>query len=322
MGNSSADAHLAGKTAVVTGAARGIGAALATSLAARGANVALVGLEPEDLERAAKTCRELAGAGAEAEVWEADVTDRARMADVATEVCDRFGGIDIVVANAGIAIGGPFVDSDAATFDRVIEVNLLGSIATARAMLPALTRSRGYLLQIASLAALTPTPLMAAYCTSKSGVEAFAHSLRSEVRPDGVDVGVAYLSWTDTDMVRGADQDTVLAEMRSRLPWPANKTGKLEPAVERLTAGIVRRSAHVYGQPWVRSMQWLPRGVLPAAIALRGAKEVQRLSGRLAAGAEQRRRPVGPGGLAALRDQPSRHLANHESATDQSFDQR
>ena len=307
MSTSSANARLAplaGKTAVVTGAARGIGAALAVSLAARGANVALVGLEPSELEQAAKICREHAATGAGAAVWEADVTDRARMSEVAAAVCERFGGIDIAVANAGIAIGGPFADSDAANFDRVIEVNLLGSIATARAMLPALTRSRGYLLQIASLAALTPTPLMAAYCTSKSGVEAFAHSLRSEVRPDGVDVGVAYLSWTDTDMVRGADQDIVLAEMRARLPWPANRTGKLEPAVERLTAGIIRRSAHVYGQPWVRSMQWLPRGVLPAAIALRGAKEVKRLSDRLAAGAEERRRPVGPGGLAALHQNP------------------
>ncbi|MBR7826918.1 SDR family oxidoreductase [Actinospica sp. MGRD01-02] len=302
MSNPAARAPLAGKTAVVTGAARGIGASLALSLVRRGANVALVGLEPYELEQAAKICREHAAANAGAAVWEADVTDKARMAEVATEVSDHFGAIDIVVANAGIAIGGPFADSDPATFDRVIEVNLLGSIATARAMLPALTRSRGYLLQVASLAALTPTPLMAAYCTSKSGVEAFAHSLRSEVRPDGVDIGVAYLSWTDTDMVRGADKDTVLAEMRSRLPWPANKTGELEAAVERLTQGIVRRSAHVYGQAWVRGMQWLPRGVLPAAIAFRGAKEVKRLSPRLAAGADQRRRPVGPGGLAALRD--------------------
>ena len=299
--SSSSSSPLAGKTAVVTGAARGIGAALSASLTARGVNVALVGLEPEALEIAAKACRERAVGGVGAAVWEADVTDLARMTEVAAEVGEHFGGIDIAVANAGIAIGGPFLDSDPDTFDRVIEVNLLGSIATARAMLPALVRSRGYLLQIASLAALTPSPLMAAYCTSKSGVEAFAHSLRGEVRPDGVDVGVAYLSWTDTDMVRGADQDAVLAEMRARLPWPANRTGRLEPAVERLTAGIERRSAHVYGQPWVRGMQWLPRGAVPAAIARRGAVEVKRLSARLAAGAEDRRRPVGPGGLAALR---------------------
>jgi NAD(P)-dependent dehydrogenase (short-subunit alcohol dehydrogenase family) len=291
---------LKGRTAVVTGAARGIGAALAASLAGRGANVALVGLEPGELAQAAEQTRARAAAGAQAEVWEADVTDRDRMGGVAREVQERFGRVDIVVANAGIAIGGPFSQSDPAAFDRVIEVNLLGSIATARAFLPALTESRGYLLQIASLAAMTPTPLMAAYCTSKSAVEAFAHSLRSEVAPDGVGVGVAYLTWTDTDMVRSADQDTVLAEMRSRLPWPANRTAPLGPAVERLAAGIVHRAPHVYAQPWVRFMQWLPRGAAPAAIGRRGPREVARLAPRLAATAAQRLRPVGPGGLAAV----------------------
>ena len=298
---SAAGSKLAGKTALITGAARGIGASLALSLAARGVNVALVGLEPAVLEQTAQACAERATAGAQAQAWAADVTDRVRMTEVVQEVCTRFGSLDIAVANAGIAIGGPFAQSDPDMFHRVIEVNLLGSITTARAVLPALVASRGYLLQIASLAALTPTPLMAAYCTSKSGVEAFAHSLRSEVAPDGVDVGVAYLSWTDTDMVRGADQDRVLAEMRARLPWPANRTGKLEPAVERLTAGIRRRSAHVYGQPWVRTMQWWPRGFLPAVIALRGGHEVKRLAPRLAATAAERTDPVGPGGLAGAR---------------------
>ena len=297
-------ATLAGKTALITGAARGIGASLALSLAARGVNVALVGLEPALLAETAKACAERATSGAQAQAWEDDVTDRARMVEVVEQAQERFGAVDIAVANAGIAIGGPFTQSDPETFNRVVEVNLLGSITTARAVLPALTLSRGYLLQIASLAAMTPTPLMAAYCTSKSGVEAFAHSLRSEVAPDGVDVGVAYLSWTDTDMVRGADQDRVLAEMRSRLPWPANRTGRLEPAVERLTTGIRRRSAHVYGQPWVRTMQWWPRGFLPAVIALRGAHEVKRLAPRLAATADERVKPVGPGGLAATRKTP------------------
>ena len=293
-------APLKGRTAVVTGAARGIGAALAASLAGRGADVALVGLEPDELVQAAERAQAGGAAGARAEPWVADVTDRSRMAEAADEIRERFGRVDIVVANAGIAIGGPFAQADPALFDRVIEVNLLGSIATARAFLPALTESRGYLLQIASLAAMAPSPLMAAYCTSKSAVEAFAHSLRSEVAPDGVGVGVAYLTWTDTDMVRGADQDSVLAEMRSRLPWPANRTAPLAPAVERLAAGIVRRSPHVYAQPWVRAMQWLPRGAAAAAIGRRGPREVARLAPRLAATAAQRVRPVGPGGLAAV----------------------
>jgi NAD(P)-dependent dehydrogenase (short-subunit alcohol dehydrogenase family) len=287
--------ELAGKTAVVTGAARGIGAGLAAELARRGASLALVGLEPEQLDAAAGRCAEHARARA----WVADVTDRARMTEVAAEVAAHFGRVDIVVANAGIAIGGAFADADPAEFDRVIEVNLLGSVATARAFLPFLARSRGYLLQIASLAALAPSPLMVAYCASKSGVEALAHALRAELAYQGIGVGVAYLTWTDTDMVRGADNDEVLREMRARLPGPAGRTAPLGPAVARLADGIVRRSPHIYGQPWVRAVQWLPRGLLPALIARSGSAEVARLAPRLAATASQRQRPVGPGGQAA-----------------------
>ena len=288
------DQGLRGKVAVVTGAARGIGAALALELARRGASVALVGLEPAELSAVAESCAALSAAMA----WSADVTDRDQLARVAAEVVTHFGGVDVVVANAGIAIGGPFADAAPAEFDRVINVNLIGSAGTARAFLPALATSGGYLLQIASLAAIAPAPLMAAYCASKSGVEAFAHVLRAEVAHRGVGVGVAYLSWTDTDMVRSADADPVMADMRARLPWPANSTAQLQPAVERLATGIARRSAHIYAQPWIRLLQWMPRGVLPAVVSARGAAEVARVAGRLSATADQRRLPVGPGGAA------------------------
>jgi NAD(P)-dependent dehydrogenase (short-subunit alcohol dehydrogenase family) len=290
-------AGLRDRTVVVTGAARGIGAALAERLAAAGAQVALVGLEPGELAATARRC----SGHARSRAWVADVTDAARMGEVAAEVSAHFGGVDAVVANAGIAIGGPLADSDPGAFGRVIGVNLVGSANTARAFLPALRRSRGYYLQIASLAAMAPAPLMAAYCASKAGAEAFAHALRSEVAHQGIGVGVAYLSWTDTDMVRGADADEVLAGMRARLPWPANRTAPLAPAVGRLAAGIIRRSAHIYAQPWIRPLAWLPRGVLPALIARRGPREVARLEDRLRATAHLRLRPVGPGGLAAER---------------------
>jgi short-subunit dehydrogenase len=162
----------------------------------------------------------------------------------------------------------------------VIEVNLIGSAVTGRAFLPALTESRGYLLQIASLAAITPAPMMTAYCASKSGVEAYAHSLRAEVGHQGVRVGVAYLSWTDTDMVRGADQEDVMRELRQRLPWPSNKTYPLGPSVDRIVDGIERRSGHVYGQWWLRGMQGV-RGYLPGLIGTVGQREMRRFADRL-----------------------------------------
>jgi NAD(P)-dependent dehydrogenase (short-subunit alcohol dehydrogenase family) len=265
---------LEGQVAVVTGAARGVGELLARKLSARGARIALVGLEPDALKQVGERLH------GESAHWHADVTDHEAMTRVAAEVRERFGKVDIVVANAGVASGGPFTESDPEAWRRVIEVNLIGSAVTGRAFLPALTESRGYLLQIASLAAITPAPMMTAYCASKSGVEAYAHSLRAEVGHRGVRVGVAYLSWTDTDMVRGADQDDVMRELRQRLPWPANKTYPLGPAVDRIVAGIERRAGHVYGQWWLRGTQGV-RGYLPGIIGTVGQREMRRFADRL-----------------------------------------
>jgi NAD(P)-dependent dehydrogenase (short-subunit alcohol dehydrogenase family) len=288
---------LEGQVVVVTGAARGVGELLARKLSARGATLALVGLEPEELKRVSAR---LPGVS---DHWHADVTDSAAMRRVAEGVGKRFGRVDVVVANAGVAQGGPFADSDEAAWRRVIEVNLLGSVGTARAFLPALRESRGYLLQIASLAAISPAPLMSAYCASKSGVEAFAHCLRAEVGHQGVRVGVGYLSWTDTDMVRAADEDEVMRELRRRLPWPAGRTYPLGPAVDRLVAGIERRSAHVYAQWWLRGMQSV-RGFLPALIGTVGQREMRRMEPRLGAVSQGL---VGAGGDADVRERTERN---------------
>ncbi|HET9380000.1 MAG TPA: SDR family oxidoreductase [Streptomyces sp.] len=290
------------KVAVVTGAARGVGELLARKLSARGVKVALVGLEPDELQKVSERLRGESGH------WHADVTDPEAMARVAGEVRERFGRVDIVVANAGVAAGGPFVGSDPAAWRRVIEVNLIGSAVTARAFLPALIESRGYLLQVASLAAITPAPMMTAYCASKSGVEAYAHSLRAEVGYRGVKVGVGYLSWTDTDMVRGADEDDVMRELRQRLPWPSNKTYPPGPAVDRFVEGIERRSTHVYGQWWLRGMQGI-RGGLPGVIGTVGQREMRRFAGRLSG---MRTGLVGAGGAA---DEQNRTAAGAEPRT-------
>jgi len=281
---------LTGQVAVVTGAARGIGALVARRLAAHNARVALIGLEPDGLAAASACC------GPDSRWWEVDVTDEHALADAAAAIRDSYDRIDVVVANAGIAIGGPFIHSDARAFARVIEVNLLGSVATARAFLPALLESKGYLLQVASLAAIAPAPMMAAYCASKSGVEAFAQAVRAEVAHHGVRVGVAYLSWTDTDMVRGADENAVLREMRAGLPFPAGRTNSLAPAVEALVDGIARRAPRVYGQRWLPPMQ-LARGVVPLIVSRFAARAMPEIESRwLATGAVTH--PLGAGGEA------------------------
>ncbi|MEV0522196.1 SDR family oxidoreductase [Streptomyces sp. NPDC050439] len=248
---------LRGRTAVVTGAARGVGEAVARELAARGATVALLGLEEESLARVAQELP------TPSRHWYVDVTDDAAMARVADEVRERQGPASVVVANAGIAEGGPFVDSDPASWRRVIDVNLVGSANTARAFLPQLLDSRGYFLQIASLASIGASPLMSAYCASKAGVESLSHSLRAELAPRGVGVGAAYLNWTDTDMIRDADQHAVLRELRAHMPPPARKIYPPGHVARCLADAVERRSATVYVPGWLRALQAVRAGLPP-----------------------------------------------------------
>ncbi len=288
---------LTGKVAVVTGAARGVGASLARQLTARGARVALLGLEPEELAKVSAACPGSAW-------FEVDVTDGAALRAVAGQVRERLGAADVVVANAGIAAGGPLLLADEASYDRVIEVNLMGSVRTVRAFLPQVVDSKGYVLQVASVAALIPIPMMGAYCASKSGVEAFAHGLRGEVAHHGVDVGVAYLTWTDTDMVRGADAKEGLGSTRKDLPGPLGKTYPLEPSVARIVDGIVRRSPHVYAQRWIRSLAWI-RWVMPSLTARAPHDDTRRMEDEVRAAGTSASTLVGAGGAADERRRTS-----------------
>jgi len=284
--------ELSGKVVVVTGAARGLGAELSRQLTAAGATVALLGLEPDELKKVSADC-------ARSSWWEVDITDDAALSAVAADVQRTLGSAYAVVATAGIAVGGPVLLSDPASYDRVIEVNLLGSVRTVRAFLPQVVQTRGYVLQVASLAALMPIPMMSAYCASKSGVEAFALSLRGEVRHHGVKVGVAYLTWTDTDMVRGADERPGLGTMRAKLPGVFGKTYPAGPAIARVVDGIVHRRARVYAQPWVRALNWT-RTVWPSVAGLAPTKDIRAIEAEIREAGAGATTAVGAGGAADL----------------------
>ena len=228
---------LRGKTVFITGAARGIGAESARRLAARGANVALAGLEPEELERVARQC------GANAAWFDCDVTDWDALERAVEGAVERFGGVDTVVANAGIAPAGMTRSIDPRAFERTLEVNLLGVWRTVRVCLPQIIERQGYVLVIASLAAAVHSPGLAAYAASKAGAEAFADSLRVEVKHLGVDVGVGYFSWIDTDMVRGGDAHPTLGKFRGELPGRLGKTYPVSAVGEAVASGYRRAPA-------------------------------------------------------------------------------
>lgn len=252
---------LRGRVVLITGAARGIGAEAARQLAARGARLSLVGIEPDELSRRAEELKPAA-------MWfEADVTDSDRLEAAVAATRERFGAIDVVIANAGIAPPGMIATIDEAVFERTIHVNLLGVWRTVRATLPYVTERQGYVLAIASIAAALPTPLMSHYAASKAGVEAFARSLRAEIAHTGTSVGIAYFSFVDTDMVRDAlghpEAATLLRYAKGRWPWAA--VTRTSVAARAIVCGIERRARQVYAPPWVPLVLYA-RGLLAGVV--------------------------------------------------------
>ncbi|MFF0205202.1 SDR family oxidoreductase [Streptomyces sp. NPDC005017] len=280
---------LEGRVVVVTGAARGVGAALAREVARRGAVPVLLGHEKSRLDQVA------AGLPGPALTLEVDVTDASALRRAALTTRDRVGRPSAVIANAGVAEGGPFVSSDPQQWRRVIDVNLTGSAQTARAFLPDLIATGGYYLQIASLASFGSAPLMSAYCASKAGVEAFAHALQAEVAHEGVGVGIAYLNWTDTDMVRDADRHTVLRELRAHMPPPARRVHRVEAVAARVVRGLECRRPSVYAPGWLRLVQPV-RAALPPVVVRVSRRHLPRLQ------AERALNPTGPLGAGGRAD--------------------
>jgi NAD(P)-dependent dehydrogenase (short-subunit alcohol dehydrogenase family) len=232
---------LAGARVLVTGAARGIGAALARECVRRGARVALVGLEPARL-------RALAVELGPGHLWaEADVTSSAQLGAAVDAAVAAFGGLDVVVTNAGITSYGTIRQLDPEAFARVVDVNLTGMFRTLHASIPALIESGGYALIVSSAAAFAALPGLAPYCASKAGAEALAGSARGELAHLGVGVGSAHPLWVDTDLVR--DAEAALPSFRTsrdRLPWPLRATTDLPSCVAALADGIEARAARVY----------------------------------------------------------------------------
>jgi NAD(P)-dependent dehydrogenase (short-subunit alcohol dehydrogenase family) len=241
---------LSGQVVLVTGAARGIGEHTARQAAARGARLALVGLEPGRLEHLAG---ELGAAW-----FAADVTDQASMAAAVEGAVAAYGRIDAVVANAGVASRGTVAAGDVEALVRTVEVNLVGVMRTAAACLPHLIAARGYLLIVASAASFAALPGMAPYCASKAGVEHFGNALRLEVAHHGVGVGTAHPSWIDTDLVRDAKDDLpAFGETLRRLPPPLGSTTSVERCAAAFVDALERRRRKVFVPRGVMVVYWL-----------------------------------------------------------------
>ncbi len=243
---------LEGKVFFITGAARGIGAAVAAEAASRGARVALTGLEPELLES-------VAGALGDSHLHiVCDVTDTDSVAAAVETTVGELGGIDMVLANAGIATYGSIEHTPPEAFDEIVDINLNGVHRTVHLTLPHLIASRGWVGILGSIASYAPLAGSAPYNATKAGVELYNRALRAEVGWRGVCATSIHPSWIDTALVREADADLrSFGEMRSRLPWPVRATTSVERCAKEIVDGAERRRDRIFIPPSARLVYWI-----------------------------------------------------------------
>jgi NAD(P)-dependent dehydrogenase (short-subunit alcohol dehydrogenase family) len=248
---------LNGKVALVTGAARGIGFETARQMHLRGASVAVLDLSAEEAREAAERIGpRTIGIGA-------DVTDHGAMLAAVAEVVEKFGGLDVAVANAGIAqkqfatvrgISGE-------EWERVFEVDLLGVWRTVRAALPQVVERRGQIVVVSSVYAFANGMGNSPYAVAKAGVESLGRALRIELAPHGASSTVAYFGWVDTRLVQDAFEQEAAGRVRELSPDFLLKRIKPDEAGAALVRGIEERAPRVFAPKWWRYVSAL-RGVI------------------------------------------------------------
>ena len=295
--------RLEGKVVFITGAARGIGAAVAAEASRRGARVALAGLEADLLAENAGRL------GTGTPHFECDVRDLDSVRAAVDGTVEALGGIDVVLANAGIGTYGTVEKGDPEAWLRTIDINLNGAYRTVHATLPHVLERRGYISVVASTASFAALPGMSSYNASKAGVELFVRALRQEVGFRGVDAGTVHPSWIDTDLVRESERDLAsFRERRAKLPWPTNSTTSVKRCAVAIVDGFEKRSARVFVPRSIALLYWLRSllgsGIGERAMAADAAEMVPEMERELAAlGRSSSERTV------AINDLPSSGVA-------------
>ncbi|MEO0343416.1 MAG: SDR family NAD(P)-dependent oxidoreductase [Pseudomonadota bacterium] len=236
-----------GAVVLVTGAGQGIGRELIAEILRRGGHPIAVEFNPafeNDLSA------EIGDTGA---VHIADVRDSGAMTLIVGQTIEVFGGVDVVIANAGVERVAPTVDMPADTFETVLETNIQGVYRTVKPALDSVIARKGHVLALASIAALIPFPMAAPYSTSKAAVDMMMRVLRMELTGTGATAGAGYFGFVQTEMADRIFSEPAVAKAVNRLP--AVPLGiKPLPSAARVAAKILdgaeRRRARVFA-PWM-----------------------------------------------------------------------
>ena len=256
--------ELPGKVALVTGGARGIGAVTVAKLVSEGASVAVVDRDfPADAASSGKIL-----------LLTGDVTDPDAMADCVAATVSTFGGLDIVIANAGITPPPATIRTiDRAVFDSVMAVNFGGVLNIVRAAADEIVASGGHILLVSSCAAFTPGMGGSAYMVSKAAVEQLGRALRIELAAVGASAGLAYFGVVDTDLARNTlDSDPMGRRIGGFLPWPLNRRLPSQRAAELLVYSVRTRRARLIAPATWTPYFWF-RGVLNPILERRLVKD-------------------------------------------------
>lgn len=261
---------LNGKVALVTGAARGIGFETARQMHLRGASVAVLDLAAEEAREAAERIGPRAiGIGA-------DVTDQGAMMAAVAEVVEKLGGLDVAVANAGVAQKqfGTARGISGEEWERVFEVDLLGVWRTARAAMPQIVERQGQLVLVSSVYAFANGFGNSPYATAKAGVESLGRALRVELAPHGASSTVAYFGWVDTKLVQDAFDQEDGGRIRELSPEFLLKRITPDEAGAGLVRGIEERAPRVFVPKWWRYVSAL-RGLINPLLDRRMEKDAK-----------------------------------------------
>lgn len=248
---------LNGKVALVTGAARGIGFETARQMHLRGASVAVLDLNAEQAREAAERI------GPRAIGLAGDVTDQGAMMATVAAVVEKFGGLDVAVANAGIA-QKQFATARGIAgeeWERVFEVDLLGVWRTVRAALPQIVERRGQMVVVSSVYAFANGLGNSPYAVAKAGVESLGRALRVELAPHGASATVAYFGWVDTKLVQDAFAQPDAGRVSELSPDFLLKRITPAEAGAGLVRGIEERAPRVFVPRWWRYVSAL-RGIV------------------------------------------------------------